>query len=256
MASQKGFTLVELVAVIVIVAVLASMGSGYIANMMEGHRDTQQRLDLFSRARLSLNIISRHLQHALPNSVRLSSDGNCVAFLPVVGAGLLAQALADNDNQAAPSNRLELLDYQIDRGQAHYVVAGGVDQSEIYSGAALAPLASPSSGGANPVVLARAMQFVRVANNRRLFFVGQPQAICRYQGALYHYANIGSPSASGFSPSAPGDLIDPKVDMVGGGFRLYNQPHNRAAQIALEFNFQAGRMQLVGSDTVVIRNVP
>lgn len=257
-AKPKGFTLVELLAVIVILAVLGSMGSGYIVSLIESHQSSQARIDLFSRSRLSLNIITRKLENALPNSVRVSMGGRCLEYIPVAGAGLLDVAVADTFNQAADQDRLHLLAYSVDRGEANYVVAGGVRQNEIYSGAALAALAETiaTSAGTGEVALANEESFSRPAGSRRLFFVSNPEAICLYEDGLYYYQAYGGPSAAEFTANALGAVIDPSVDSTAGGFTLLNGAENPSAQLSINIVFQAGQHSLLGTDTVLIRNVP
>ena len=50
--SVQGFTLIELIAVIVILAILASIGSHFVITTIESYHDVEQRSKLINRGRL------------------------------------------------------------------------------------------------------------------------------------------------------------------------------------------------------------
>lgn len=85
---QHGVTLVEAVLVIVIFGVLAVGATAFIRLAGESYTDSSARLELASSSRIALERMGRELRNALPNSVRILDGGDCVEFLPVVGAGM------------------------------------------------------------------------------------------------------------------------------------------------------------------------
>jgi MSHA biogenesis protein MshO len=84
-----GFTLVELVVVIVIVGILASMGGIFISRPIEGYIALHRRAELVDQAEMALRRMQRDIRAALPNSVRLytDTDGNGIEFLHVIDGG-------------------------------------------------------------------------------------------------------------------------------------------------------------------------
>lgn len=81
----QGFTLVELVAVIVIVGIIASVGAVIITGPVSGYIDQERRAQLVDAADTALRRMSREIRQALPNSVR-SCGGGCIEFLATTGS--------------------------------------------------------------------------------------------------------------------------------------------------------------------------
>ena len=68
-----GFTLIELIMVIIITAILGTVISRIISRPVEGFVDISRRAELVDIAEVSLRKMSREIRLALPNSVRLRS---------------------------------------------------------------------------------------------------------------------------------------------------------------------------------------
>ena len=68
---QTGFTLVELIMVIVITGIIASMVAIFIRAPVEGYVDSARRAELTDQADVALRRISRDVRLALPNSLRV-----------------------------------------------------------------------------------------------------------------------------------------------------------------------------------------
>lgn len=78
--SGRGFSLVELVVVIVITGVIASVVGLFITGPIQGFLDESRRAELVDAAQIALTRMGRDLRAALPNSVRVSG-GNAIEIL-------------------------------------------------------------------------------------------------------------------------------------------------------------------------------
>lgn len=87
--NTAGFTLVEMVVVITIVAILAAAATQLIRNPAQSFIDSENRADLTDRADTVLRRMARDIRNALPNSVRVTTNGadSFIEFLPVKTAG-------------------------------------------------------------------------------------------------------------------------------------------------------------------------
>jgi len=71
---SRGFSLVELIVVIVITGIIASVVGLFITGPIQGFLDQSRRAELVDAAQLALTRMARDLRGALPNSVRISGD--------------------------------------------------------------------------------------------------------------------------------------------------------------------------------------
>ncbi|MDD0840757.1 type II secretion system protein [Curvibacter sp. HBC61] len=72
---QRGFTLIELVVVILVAGILASTTALGVARLVDGYLRLQRRVVLSDNADLALRRIARDVQAALPMSLRVASLG-------------------------------------------------------------------------------------------------------------------------------------------------------------------------------------
>ena len=86
---QKGFTLVEMIVVIVITGILGGIVAMFIRAPMQGYVDSARRADMTDIADIALRRITRDLRLALPNSVRVTQVGAAyyLEFIPTSGGG-------------------------------------------------------------------------------------------------------------------------------------------------------------------------
>jgi len=84
---RKGFSLVEMITVIVIIGVMAAASGSFIARPMVGYRDLNRRAALVQVADQALRRMSRDLRRALPNTVRVSAGADAIEFLHAVDGG-------------------------------------------------------------------------------------------------------------------------------------------------------------------------
>ncbi|RVT45976.1 type II secretion system protein [Rheinheimera sediminis] len=85
--AARGFSLVELILVIVLLGIVSTLSLSYLSGGAEMYAQSADRERLLSQSRFVIERLTRELRNALPNSVRISTDGLCVEFIPLKFAG-------------------------------------------------------------------------------------------------------------------------------------------------------------------------
>ena len=88
----KGFTLIELITVIVLLGILSVGISSFLNFGTQIFVDATNRDEIISTARFSVERLNRELRKALPNSVRATDNGNsidpitrqCIEYTPII----------------------------------------------------------------------------------------------------------------------------------------------------------------------------
>lgn len=82
----RGFTLVELVMVIMITGILAASITIFLVPAVNSYFDTRRRADLTDMADTALRRMAQDIRRAVPNSIRWVS-GTCFQLVPTIGGG-------------------------------------------------------------------------------------------------------------------------------------------------------------------------
>ncbi|MCT7656528.1 type II secretion system GspH family protein [Oceanimonas sp. NS1] len=83
----RGFTLLELVIVMVLIGISAVFGTRFIAYMAEGYMGNTERAQALAGARFTLERLRRELALAYGPSVYFSDSDRCISFVPTLAAG-------------------------------------------------------------------------------------------------------------------------------------------------------------------------
>ncbi len=83
---QRGFTLVELVMVIVITGAIAASVVVFLKPAIDSYFDTRRRADLTDIADTALRRVAKDIRGAVPNSVR-SVSSTCFQLVPTIAGG-------------------------------------------------------------------------------------------------------------------------------------------------------------------------
>jgi len=97
---QCGFSLVELIVVIVILGILSASVGVFIANPVRAYFETVDRATLTGAGNTVIRRITRELQTAVPNSARVATSGSTtfLEFVPIVDAGRYRMAVSGGND--------------------------------------------------------------------------------------------------------------------------------------------------------------
>jgi MSHA biogenesis protein MshO len=99
--ASRGFTLLEMVMAIVILAIIGATLGMFIVPAVNAHQAMERRAELIDSAEIALRRMARDIRLALPNSVRITSNasGFTLEMIPTIDGGRYCNGDADcNDS--------------------------------------------------------------------------------------------------------------------------------------------------------------
>jgi MSHA biogenesis protein MshO len=250
----KGFTLVELIAVIVILSILAVMGTQFVVSSTQNYESTRTRSLLVNTGRQALEQMTRQLRIALPYSVVVTASGQCIKFMPIAAGGNYLNSVPDTANGAAANATINVSPHTIEYGSPQFVSIGAMAPAEIYGAISLATLASRSTSS---LTLTAPKQWQRNSISRRFYLLNVPQAMCVVTNELRFYT-AQSVTTQTVDLGGSFDLMAKNITAVGAQdyFSLSSGSENRNTLISINIGFSNAGERVDFNQEVMIRNVP
>ncbi|MCC2617645.1 prepilin-type N-terminal cleavage/methylation domain-containing protein [Aestuariibacter halophilus] len=230
-AGSGGFTLIELVTVIVILAVV---GLGMVNFTRLGTRvfvDVTQRDQLLSDSRFLVERLNREIRTALPNSLRVTgnSNGHCLEFMPIrwstyyftlpvapdTGTEAEVAYVTALDTLVPPPYTLQVGDQAI----VYPLVASDVYETSDKS-VAIDSVSAPV-GGKVTLTFADTASFPQGSPSQRLFVINQPVSYCALaDGSVRRFSGYGV------------NAVQPQLQAVDGGVLMAENLVNQLSAAA------------------------
>lgn len=262
---QSGFTLVELVVVIVVLGAISAGTAVYIVRSMEAYSDTVRRDQLTSTARIAVEKITRELRNALPNSVRTYNNDQCIQFIPVkrgssyhniplTAANISFSAIENH----SPDNPIYVVVYPYSSVQLYIDETitppppGSIVEFSNYD---------PSTG---TVTLGQNYRFSHGSPRKRFYFTAAPVSYCiTGSGELMRYNNnsTGNLNQQPTPPGSDWSLVAKNIQLADGGnpispFIYSEGTLQRNGVVTLDLRVRQDNEWVRLLHEVQIRNVP
>lgn len=255
-ATQRGFTLVELVSVMSVLGILSVGTFMFLQNSTNGYAATMGRAQLAEDARLVIARLTTELRTALPRSVRVAGD--CIEYVPTAAASNYVSVATSS---AAGGFESWPLDPVPTAGSLRAAVYPDENVYALANPGPISPivaLAGPDANNRVAVTFASAHQFANQSPHRKYFLVSEPVSYCLVGDFLFRYQGYGFVSAQPGVGSLPGALPERSVfaEGISGSFVVSDASLSRNAEVALDLTFARRGEQVVMNHLVQVRNVP
>lgn len=271
--SVAGFTLIELVMVIVILAVVSVGIGGFIRSGVQIYVDVSERDQLLSQSRFVVERLNRELRNAVPGSVRIKrsfSQQQCLEYVPIQWSSFYTD-IPVSPEPTGVIDAVELLPYSLQGGE--YALVYPTSTADVYDLAnnkrQSINSCSDDDGDCNTTDLTDHIVqldvdglFAQDSPASRLYIVKEAVSYCIRDKNIYrHTDNINATQTlytSGGVLMAEGlvnniSIFAPSLD---NPFRIENATLNRNGIVYLLLRFARDDEQIVFSSEVHIPNVP
>jgi len=239
----KGFSLIELIMVIVIVGILSTITTSIITLPVKSYIDLERRTTLVDSAEMTLRRMQRDIRRALPNSIRVTNSGSVIEMLHTTDGGRYRAKLASDGS----GNILDFIsaDASFDvLGSLFSIPSGelvvynlGSSSADAYTGNNRATIDNTST--VNSIVLTSAKLFLFQSPQQRFFIVDTPITYSCANGELRRY-DSSIDSLYSITSSAP--------VLTGLSYKI----QAKATSLSCNFSYSAGTTSRAGLVTLEI----
>lgn len=254
-----GFTLIELVMVIVVMGVIGATLAAFMRKPVDAYFDTARRAALTDVADTALRRISRDIGGALPNSIRNPSS-SCIEFIPTrtggryraepdaLVAGNQANAIldfsaADTSFNMLANNSLLPPEQQIRANDVVVVYNLGIVGADAYAGDNTSVVSAVSSGTESTITIA-AKQFPLASPVGRFHVVPGDQKIVSFvcnAGRLLRSSNHAYNNSCPTSGATVAVLAD-KVSSCSFAYNASDLQRNGLVQMTMTVTDSSGEL--------------
>ncbi|MBO9489616.1 type II secretion system protein [Endozoicomonas sp. G2_1] len=244
MRGQKGFTLVEMVTVIVLLGILSVGLTGFIRLVSQVYADTTENEALLANARFAVERLNRELRNAVPNSFVVSniSGSNCLSYTPIITSAIYRDIPVGTDTPVSSIELVAFSDFISQGVNGQRAVVYPINSGDSLPSSAKSVLLAANnaitavSGQTNRFNLnfATTSRFVEESPTQRIFITSAQRQICLVGSQL----------------TLDGVTLAEQVNRASSSFSVNasNLTRNATVQMRLVFNTDIVRNTAAGTD--------
>ena len=266
MAKQKGFTLIELVTVIVILGIVATSITSFIRFGTQSYTNASDREALVSTARFTIERLNREIRDALPNSIRtIGNNQQCLEFTPI-DQSVIYLDIPVAPEVASSSIEVLMLDEVLSSSTQHIAIYA-LNSDDIYNKkAGVIEAFSSVNNSLDKQVLSTinftsSVLFNVESPTKRLFFIDQAVSYCIENKQLKRYQGYNGYDMTG-QPNNTGVLMAEYIENFSSTaatvlpFQTLPATLQRNAIALIRFKFVQNDEEIIFSHEIQVPNVP
>jgi len=257
-----GFTLVEMVMVIVLLGIVSIGIGGLVRIGSQAYIDVSNRDELISSARFAVERLNRELRAALPNSARLHDNGNptnfvqCLEFIPSIESTVYTDipVFPDDATDTITVIRFDDTDFNNTLRAAVYPI--NADSLYGVSDRIFDIDSMPSTvGNVWQITLDSSIRFAEHSPTKRIYFVEQPVSYCVRNEELWRHSGNYVTDANGIA-TTNGVLMAQHVQEGAAPFSVAEASHQRNAIVQVKLVFERIDETVTFNNEIQVMNVP
>jgi MSHA biogenesis protein MshO len=266
---NSGFTLMELIIVIIIMGVMSVGIAGFIKLSTQTYLNVTERDELLANARFAVERLNREVRNALPNSIRTDNNvtTNCLEFVPIKTSTVYTQiAVAPepitNTIAVIPFKISDSVDYNCSNGCGDIVIVYPLDVVEVYqvhsdtTGKAF-EIESYLATDRSEIELKQIATFTEDSPTNRAYIVNSPVSYCLNGSTLKRYVGYGFSVLQPLTPTTGSNsLMAENIDFSSSSFTVFEASLQRNAVIQIKLDFSRDGEQVVFDNAIHINNIP
>ncbi len=238
---QQGFTLIELVTVIIILGILAAGASSFLQFSARIFAETSDRDELISSARFAIERLNREIRNAVPNSAEVA--GGCLTFTPILASTIyidipVAPEAGEDTISVIPFDKSNFA--SATRVVVYPLAESDLDNASDKNHPFLA--LDDSAGDTNPWALSFASDvlFETDSPTKRIYFYNTQVSYC-INGTELNRNNV---------------LMAQHLDNANSGFVVEDATLQRNAYVQVTLGFDLNSEQVSFTNEIQMPNVP
>jgi MSHA biogenesis protein MshO len=238
-----GFTLIEMIVVIIILGVLATAVTTFISLSTRIYTEATAREQLVSSARFAIERLNREVREALPNSLVVS--GRCLMFSPIVASAIYTDIPVSPE---AASNIINIIEFDETFGETSdinwSVVVYPLNPEDVYgSNDKVFGVSSISSPNDERVItLENGVQFSEDSPTQRLYFINESEQV--------EYC------LQGENLRRNGILMAEGISEANSSFEVQAATLQRNGMVRTKFRFERNSEVITFTNEIQVLNVP